>query len=274
MKTEKGYYSVIQYCPDLGRFEAANLGVLLFCPESGFLKAMTSGNNRRIIKFFGSEGHDWKRINTVKKALQDRLEKEHCSIRTLEDMQKFIATRANFIQITQPLPMKVFDPDKDLSELFGQILGHPAKQVRTKTFRRYVGEKFTDAGLEKKILPDVRIEVPVLGKEVEIPYCFQNGRFNLINPVRFNAGGPDQSFRTACQYAVEGRSLFEHTHSKFGNLQLLVIGQFRPKDEESPKRVRRVFEESNVKIYSSQEIPKLIEEIRRTGKDIEGFKNH
>jgi hypothetical protein len=73
MKPEKGYYSVIQYCPDLARFEAANIGVLLFCPQSGFLKALTSGNNRRIIKFFGSAGHDWKRINTVKRALQDRL---------------------------------------------------------------------------------------------------------------------------------------------------------------------------------------------------------
>ena len=56
MKPEKGYYSVIQYCPDLGRFEAANMGVLLFCPESGFLKSLMSGNNSRIIKFFGSEG--------------------------------------------------------------------------------------------------------------------------------------------------------------------------------------------------------------------------
>ena len=66
----------------------------------------------------------------MKKALQDRLEKEHHSIRTLEDIQKFIATRANFIQITQPLPMKVIDPDKDLTELFEQVLGNPAKNMR------------------------------------------------------------------------------------------------------------------------------------------------
>lgn len=37
----KGYYSIIQYCPDLSRFEAANVGVLLFCPERAFLKALT-----------------------------------------------------------------------------------------------------------------------------------------------------------------------------------------------------------------------------------------
>ena len=41
MKPSKGYYSLIQYCPDLGRLEAANVGVLLFCPERGFLKFST-----------------------------------------------------------------------------------------------------------------------------------------------------------------------------------------------------------------------------------------
>ena len=55
MKPQKGYYSIVQYCPELSRFEAANIGVLLFRPVSGFLNVMTSGNNRRIIKFFGSK---------------------------------------------------------------------------------------------------------------------------------------------------------------------------------------------------------------------------
>ncbi|MFN9234997.1 MAG: hypothetical protein ACK6D4_10185, partial [Planctomyces sp.] len=37
---------------------------MLFCPDSGFLKVLTSANNGRIIRFFGSAGHDWKQINT------------------------------------------------------------------------------------------------------------------------------------------------------------------------------------------------------------------
>jgi hypothetical protein len=51
----KGYYSIIQHCPHLGRFEAANVGVLLFCPERHFLQAITARNNSRVIRFFGSE---------------------------------------------------------------------------------------------------------------------------------------------------------------------------------------------------------------------------
>src|SRR5947209_9669263 len=101
-KATKGYYSLIQFCPDLGRLEAANIGVLLFSPERQFLKALTTRNNSRIIRFFGSEGHDWVRINAFKKRLEDRIALEGADIKSLEDLQRFIDQRANLLQITSP----------------------------------------------------------------------------------------------------------------------------------------------------------------------------
>lgn len=73
MNPSKGYYCLIQYCPDLGRLEAANVAVLLFSPERHSLKAKTSCNNRRMIQFFGSEGHDWIRINSFKNGRAGRV---------------------------------------------------------------------------------------------------------------------------------------------------------------------------------------------------------
>ncbi|GAB4151576.1 MAG: hypothetical protein Tsb009_27040 [Planctomycetaceae bacterium] len=268
MKPQKGYYSVIQYCPELSKFEVANIGVLLFCPESGFLKAHTSKNNERIRKFFGSKGQDWKRINVLKKSLQDRLQKEQRTIRDLDDLKQFITSRANVIQITPPLPMKVFDPEKDLLELYGRLVGEKTKKKERTALKKLVGRKFIEAGLENKIVSDIKVEVPVLGKEIEIPFGFQNGRFNLINPVRFGASKPQQSFQTACKYAVEGRSLFEHPDPKRGQLQLIVFGEFRPKDNESRTLVRRVLDEHDVKLFSAEELPKLIAEIKQTGKEV------
>ena len=74
METSKGYYSLIQYCPDLARLEAANIGVILFCPERGFLRAKTAQGNDRIRRFFGSQDNDWTQINAVKNAIINRLE--------------------------------------------------------------------------------------------------------------------------------------------------------------------------------------------------------
>jgi hypothetical protein len=117
---------------------------------------------------------------------------------------------------------------------------------------------------------DITVSVPVLSREVEIPFGYRNGRFNLINPVRFGAQESGQSVDTACKYAVEGRSLYEHSDPKWGDMQLVVLGQFRAKDQETPVRVQKVFEANRVKLFRMEDLPTLIDEIRRTGKDIGG----
>ncbi|HWB02533.1 MAG TPA: DUF3037 domain-containing protein [Verrucomicrobiales bacterium] len=48
-----GYYSLIQYCPDRRRMEAANIGVLLFCPAPHCLIARLPPNNDRFVTFSG-----------------------------------------------------------------------------------------------------------------------------------------------------------------------------------------------------------------------------
>jgi hypothetical protein len=37
----KGYYSILQFVPDLERAEGANIGVALFCPDKGFLQTFS-----------------------------------------------------------------------------------------------------------------------------------------------------------------------------------------------------------------------------------------
>jgi hypothetical protein len=109
----------------------------------------------------------------------------------------------------------------------------------------------------------------VLEKKVEIPFGFKNGRFNLVNPVSFESSDPERSLVMACKYAVEGKSLHESPDPRLGKLQLIIVGKFRQGDQESPSKVRRVFQEYEVKLYRTSELPQLIDEIRRTGKDLE-----
>src|SRR5262245_58763967 len=112
MKPAKGYYCVIQYYPDLTGLEAANSGVLLRWPECQLLKARTVQRNQRIRRFVGYGGHDWSRVESLKAAFEERIQVEQRSIGKLEDLQKFIATRANLIQVSDPRPIKVTDPEK------------------------------------------------------------------------------------------------------------------------------------------------------------------
>jgi len=271
MKPSKGYYSLIQYCPDLGRLEAVNVGVLLFCPERGFLKARTASGNARVKHFFGSEGHDWKRINAFKKGIEHRIERESRDIQTLEDLTKFIALRANLLQITPPRPMRVTDPAKDLDDLFCEIISEPVRRTSPRSLRRDLGERITNANLDSIVRRDIRpVNVPVFGRQVHIPFGYQNARFNLINPVPFEAADPEHSVLSACKYAVEGRSLYHNPDPELGQLQLVVVGKFREDDQESPGRVHRVLEDHRVKLYRTEELPMLFDVIRQTGKEIHG----
>ena len=53
MPTQAGYYSLVQFCPDVARLEAVNVGVLVFCPQSGFLEIKLTEDDDRVAKMFG-----------------------------------------------------------------------------------------------------------------------------------------------------------------------------------------------------------------------------
>lgn len=268
MAWHRAYYSVIQYCPDLGRLEAANIGLVLFCPELQYLRAQFSRSNQRIVKFFGRDKHDWKRINAFKKGLEHRILNSAEEIRDKESFIHFIAMQANLMQLTPPLACKVSSkPDVDLERMFDEIVTVEQKKTTPlPKIRQALEHKFSRANVSDRLLRNVKVVVPVLNREIEIPFGFQNGRFNLIAPVRFETDSASIATRTACQYAVEGRSLYEKPDDQLGKLQLYVVGKFKKSDSEAKVAVERVLTENCVKLYKFEEVPNLVDDIRRTGK--------
>lgn len=189
MHASKGYYSLIQYCPDLSRLEAANIGVLLFCPERRFIRARTAQSNDRIRRFFGSEDNDWTQINAIKATVEKRLEVAAASFRSLADLNQFIATRANEVQLTPARPMKVFDPEKDLQELFDQLVGGRARrEVRDSTapVKKALSQAFVKEGIEPYIKKSVTVTVPVFHSSLTVPYGYQTAASTLSSRFVFN----------------------------------------------------------------------------------------
>ena len=268
MNSTKGYYSLIQYCPDLARLEAANVGVLLFCPEPHFIRARTSSSNQRIGRYFGSEDCDWDQINALKAAIEERLEAEGTQFRKLEDLERFIATRGNEIQLTPPRPVKVFNPEQDLEGLFRRLVGG---RVRGKTGTP-VAERLAEALGQESITTLIQRGIPVavraFHRPLTFPFGFQNGRFNLIQPASFRQLAPSNAITHACRFAVEGRSLFEHPDERLGNTQLLVVGDFAPTQQQAEEVVRDIFNENRVRLFTVAELPRLVEEIRTTAKTL------
>jgi hypothetical protein len=266
-----GYYSLIQYCPEPSRLESANVGVLLFSPKHCFLKAITAHDNRRIRQFFGSEGHDWVRLNSFKQAIEERVRAESHEIKSVEDLQSFISRRANRLRITDPRPMRVADPEKDLLGLFKDLVGGEQRRQSSGGFKSYLRRRFWDAGLQAKLRTDIVVTIPSFkNRQLSVPYGYQNGRFRLILPARFSAENPDNVIPTACRYAVSGESLYENQDKRFGKLELVVVGVFPPKHPKNVALVRGILEKHKVRLYSANNVDSLIQDIKDNARDISG----
>ncbi len=270
MTFHKGFYSLIQYCPDPARLEAANVGVLLFCPERKYLSVRMSNDNRRVQQFFGRKEHDWKQIRLFKDGMEERIARESTKIRTCDQLQSFIDSRANLIRITAPTSMRVSNPDDDLSKLFDSLVGGELAQthVPKKRFQTVVAERLRNARLGDKLRESVSVDVPYFKKPVEFPFGFQNGRFNLIQPVSFIADDPDDSVRKALPYAIEGESIYGHQHATFGELKLIVVGEFRSKNDEARATVNDILKAHNVRMVFNDQLDTLVQEILAKGKTI------
>ncbi len=243
-----------------------NVGVLLFRPEPHFIGTRVSSSNQRIRRFFGSEDNDWEQINTLKASIGDRFESEGEQFRTLEALEHFIATRGNEIQLTQPRPVKIVHPEQDLELLYRRLVGDPIRRNIVPPFFERLGELLAHESIARFIRRAVTVSVPAFHRPLTVPFGFQNGRLNLIQPTTFRPLSPSRAITRACRLAVEGRSLFEHPDESLGKLQLLVVGDFAPAQPETQAVVRDIFDENEVRLFSLANLPLLLEEIQTTGK--------
>ena len=136
------------------------------------------------------------------------------------------------------------------------------RAVEEKGFRRRFVEQLTRANLGSKLKRDIEIHVPSLNKEIDVPFGYQNGRFNLIQPVSFQASDPAQLRRTASAHAVNGIALYENPDNVLGDLELVVVGDFRSNAKAVRDDVQRILRQGRTKLYTSRKLNDLIQEIR------------
>ena len=268
MKPSKGYYSVIQYIHDLARGESANIGVLLFVPERGFLDARIVHDNARVRHVFGVAGDDLKRLNTFKSSFGERVKVERYNIESVEQLSKFIDTRGNQIQLTEPRFTKVTNCEELLDDLFKKLVdGNAKKKKRPKRFAKKIEQRFLTAGIQEKVQRDIPIRVPVVERDINVAFGFQNGSYNLMQAVSFHDENVDRNANLAIRHSFQGRALQSEKHADYdGGLKYRVLGRFQSNQNESISVVRRVLKENDVQLYTEKDLPELIDEIRRTGK--------
>ncbi|HKV37273.1 MAG TPA: DUF3037 domain-containing protein [Pyrinomonadaceae bacterium] len=262
----KGYYSILQFVPDLEKSEGANIGIVLFCPDKGYLKVQTSNGNDRVRRFFGPEidlDLDLDRINAFKAAFEERLEFEASRLKTREDFLQFVNTRANQLLLTSPRPIKVFEPDSDLARLFESLVGGRRKpRLSALSSREELKQEFAhrlvERGIADRVQRDLSVESALLDRTLVFPFAFRNGRINVIEPVSFE-GSKKSNIDRACQLAVQGQDLIGRPDP----IQLNVLGSFDPRQPEALEHVREVLGKYAVAYHSASDMNELVELVAR-----------
>lgn len=268
MNTHKGYYSILQFCPEPARFEVANVGVALLCPEQSFFRAQIGSSNKRVTHFFDKSQYDITRLNEYKKGLVDRLNQSH-EVTDRESFTQFAAMQVNAIVMTAPQFCRVEGKAEEVLEnLYRELVGDltPAKRSGG-GLRKRLRLAFQSKGLLGTIVQeDVQVMVPAFGREVKFPFAWQNGVLNLVEPVSFKSADQGSLEQTACRRAIEGLSLQRQQDNKMGQCALNVVGQFQSEDDNAKQIVRRILGESKVELIESTKIDSYIRTIETTGK--------
>ncbi len=272
MDVKKGYYTLVQFRPDASRLEAVNMGVLLFCPETGFIAARLAKSNQRAARLVGRAQLDPTALNSAKRALERRLKLDAAAFKTLADLQHFIDSRGNILQLTPPRPIKVFDPGTDLDNLFAELVGgHPRQLAGTACAPAPVDTAITELDNRfQRLAQDGRarlnwdVPVPLVGRHLHIPFAFRNGAWNLVKPWRFS-GQEKRAVSAAVHLAVEGDLIHRHGKDEDGEKKLIVVSSFEDpvhaKDLEG--RVAGILHEYSVDMVAPRQVGVFVAKVEK-----------
>ena len=260
----QGYYSLIQYCPDLRKLEVCNVGVVLLCPNVPYLGVKMTQSLARVESIFNKKHLPY--VEMYKDHFAQGV--LNAEIVTLEGLNTFISRLANEFRMTKPRSMRVENaPDVELQKLFKEIFPRVAKSPKKQT-------PDITAQLQKAIEITVpknrvafnlpKVQVPGFSKKITPCFGFQNGRFNLVLSEYFTAR---KSFSQISYHLFLGQKLSEEPHSIWGRQRLFLLAMT---DEDAVKKQiednRPTFEAHNVSAHT--ELPDMVNLVKTEAMDI------
>ncbi len=262
MNATKGYYSLIQYCPDRSRMEAVNVGLVLFAPELNFLRARVSKNNNRVRKFFGAYSFNNEWLQQAKDSIVQRLHLEKEYIQDREGFEKFIRARANELILSDVIPLRIHHPDEQLDQLFDELVTYEKAHMGRRTIIQEIDSGFRSHRFENRIQFNKRIEIPVVERGIDIPYMFVNGCPNLVKTQEFHGS----NINRAMELSVEGEIL-----QKKANYKFIVIPKITQEVNDINNlryALTSIFELNNIKNIWPENYDQFLDEVDRVASPI------
>ena len=266
-----GYYSLIQYCPDPAKLEAASVGVALFDPASRQFDFKTAGV-RRVHTFFGRSQIGSDQFADLMSSFSVRLKRVGASFVTPDDIEEFAGTLAGEIVMSPPRPVAIDVFDTRLADLATKLIDWHKRLVTdgdSRSARSRLTSEFRKPSYRKLVQENVRVTLPSFDQNLVMPYGYQNGRYNFIKPVNFATPGNTGLLEKTGVISLKAEELYAAS-GPHGPMQLVVVADFKPSQDSVKQHVRRTLEKAHAKFYTVESLPLLLAEIRDHAKPLDG----
>jgi hypothetical protein len=253
----QGDYALIQYSPAPERMEFLNIGVMLMIPEVGFMGVRMAAENARIDRFFGVAPRAY--LRDLKAGVESRLRIAFAEGGP-EGVAAFAARRANDVRLSDFMPVAADEPEVALAKLFVALVGDaqaPARRPRAATLLR-------DAFIKAQVLelldekPDPE-PLPGVGAELRPAYGYQNGAYNLVDPMRLQAD-PKAALKEVGLRGIEGNLLAQHSS---GAKRLVVVADMGNHSRQFFDMAAEQIKRNEARLYRLDDLGGLIDDIKR-----------
>lgn len=265
----RGFYSVVQYCPDRFRAEALNVGLVLLRLEPHAVRVRMTDNFDRARKLFAMAKPEVTNLKLASHGLTSRIEKSVDEFHTYEDLAAFAASRANDLRLTEPRLAKVTDIDADFERLFAELVYCQMTPVTTAMASPAVllpstlQEVFDRLQREKRIWDPKPITVPIFGRELDVPYAYRNGVVNLVKPCVFASG--KRAENQAATLAINGDLIQKHKIDGEKHKLIVISTHEDPKQaHEIDEHVAPLFTEYGVRLIRPADADAFANEVERS----------
>lgn len=248
----RGFYSVVQYCPDRFRAEAVNVGLVLLCPDPHAVRVRVAGKHDRVRKLFGVSGPALENLKQSVISLKSRIEGSASELLAPDDLATFAASRANDLRLTEPRLAKIDSIEDDFERLFSELVGERTTEAMAvespaEVLPPALGEVFYRLQREHKIWRPGTITVPVFRRRLEIPYAYRNGIVNLVKPFVFASNKRAET--QAATLAVNADLIRKHPPAGEQRRLIVVSTQETPEQaKEVRDHVEPLFREYDVRL--------------------------
>jgi hypothetical protein len=180
-------FFLLRYVPDLRRDEALNLGVFLHSPEEKYLGCSLTDDFRRVKRLHPQA--DLELLHALPQHFDEEIDRRSNDLEAyIRELQE---SCSNLIQVSDPRPCLLADPQGEIQNLFARYVGAPSIRPGLDDTRLRIKQRLTAALVRAGAWDRVEKRIPAAPwTRKGDPFVFDYGYRLIGHGARFDAPSP------------------------------------------------------------------------------------